>query len=199
MEYKTIFLLLFGIIVFGLAIYFIKFREKKIEEFQSAPNFIVGSDYIIPSISPDTNFSAKSFSTIYGVQSEQIAFMSSLTTYRGGQLSNFMGYLNEYDGNKSLSNNIQINNVCGATYHNCDGGAAGTTGERHWDNKTYGFYVDYTNTSVPGFPKEYIIWKNQAAKLIDAYTRNFIRTPVWNYSGMCNYINNYSGFKELCN
>ena len=35
MDYKTIFLLLFGIIVFGLAVYFIGFREKKIEEFQT--------------------------------------------------------------------------------------------------------------------------------------------------------------------
>jgi len=184
MRYKTIILCLFGIIVFGLACYFIFYREQKIEEFQS-PVYI-SSDYIVPTISPDTNFTVKSFSTLYGVQSEQLAYMSSLTTYRGGQLSNFMGYLSQYGGYQNITNNIEIYNVCG---HN---GGADYPG---FGDQNFGFYFTY----IPGdsFPQDYYDWRGHAASLIDIRKRQFLKTSLWNTISLNTYISNYAGLPEL--
>ena len=215
MNYKTIFLCLFGIIVFGLAVYFLYYKEKKIEQFDNAYN-IIESDRILPTIEPNAMFSVKSFSTIYGVQHEQMNYMSSLTNYVGGDIGGVNAYvqgnsrdslgtntkyLMENSSGNCVTHPIVPNNILGTRlyyayfdyYYDTSYGWR----FRYYCPSPYTFYYDYYSDPTSDFPMDYLRWRGQATNLIDKKIRGFLRHPLWAYNDIKSSIYSYEGLPEL--
>ena len=209
MNYKTIFLCLFGIIVFGLAVYFLYYKEKKIEQFDNAYS-IIESERILPTIEPNAMFTVKSFSTIYGVQQEQLNYMSSLTNYVGGDIGGVRAFVQGDPWSEAAGHNppkydminpgvwscssypIIPNNILGL--HNF---SSLYDNENSRCTAAYTFYFDYYSDPTSDFPTDYLRWRGQATNLIDKKIRGFLRYPLWDYADINYNIVSYEGLPEL--